>query len=66
VGGMADAREEELLRLAEAKGVAVSVKRSKSLGRQIIEISVGDPATDGRDAQTFHTFENATEYLAGK
>jgi hypothetical protein len=63
---MADEREEELHRLAAAKGLAVNVKHAKSLGRHIVEISVGDPETDGRDAQRFHTFEAAREFLAGE
>ena len=61
---MTDPREEELHRLAEAKGLAVSVKRTKSLGRQTIEIRVDDPQGDGRDAQTFHSLEGASEFLA--
>jgi hypothetical protein len=63
---MTDVHEEELLRLAEAKGLVINVKHSKSLGRHIVEISVGDPATGGRDAHTFHTFEAAREFLAGE
>ena len=60
---MTDPQEEELQRLAEAKGLAVSVRHSTSLGRRLVEIRIGDPANDGRDAQTFHTFEGAMRFL---
>ncbi len=61
---MTDAREEELHRLAKEKGLAVSVKRSTSPGMNLVEIWIGDPTKDGRDARTFHTFEHARRFLS--
>jgi hypothetical protein len=63
---VSDAREEELHRLAEVKGLAVSVTHSTGGGKNLVEIWVGDPAQDGRDARTFWTFEHARRYLNGE
>jgi hypothetical protein len=57
------AQEQELHRLAEANGLAVSVTRSKSVGMDLVEIWLGDPQKDGRDAKTFYAFEHARQHL---
>ena len=63
---MNDPREETLRRLAETKGLAVSVKGSRSAGQHLVEIQFVDVKVGDRVLATFYTFTQALDWVEAR